>query len=59
MEYFPTKVLLATDGSEDAALTAHAAADISKLPGSELHVVHVLPRSPRHAYPGVTPQVYA
>jgi nucleotide-binding universal stress UspA family protein len=59
MEYFPTKVLLATDGSEDAALAARAAADISKETGSELHVVHVLPQFPRYAYPGVTPQVYS
>jgi nucleotide-binding universal stress UspA family protein len=52
MEYFPTKVLLAIDGSEDAALTAHAAADISKLTGSELHVVHVLLRFPATLTPG-------
>ncbi len=59
MEYFPTKVLLATDGSEDAALAARAAADISKETGSELHVVHVLPQFPRYAYPGVTPDIYS
>ena len=59
MNGFPTKVLLATDGSEDAALAARAAADLSKATGSELHVVHVLPRFPRHAYPGITPQVYS
>ena len=59
MEYFPTKVLLATDGSEDAALAARAAADISKATDSELHLVHVLPQFPRYAYPGVTPDVYS
>ena len=55
----PTRILLATDGSEDAALAARAAADLSKETGSELHVVHVLPRFPRHAYPGITPEVYS
>ena len=59
MKYFPTKVLLATDGSKDAALATRAATDISKETDSELHVVHVLPRFPRYAYPGVTPDVYS
>jgi nucleotide-binding universal stress UspA family protein len=59
MEGFPAKILLATDGSEDAALAARAAADLSERAGSELHIVHVLPRFPRYAYPGVTPQVYS
>jgi nucleotide-binding universal stress UspA family protein len=35
------KVLLATDGSKDAALAARAAADVCEGTGSELHVVHV------------------
>jgi nucleotide-binding universal stress UspA family protein len=59
MKGFPTKILLATDGSEDAALAASAAADLSGRAGSELHIVHVLPRFPRYAYPGVTPQIYS
>src|SRR3712207_3414718 len=59
MEGFPAKILLATDGSEDAALAASAAADLSERAGSELHIVHVLPRFLRYAYPGVTPQVYS
>ena len=37
---FPAKVLAATDGSEDAALAARAATDLSGGAGSELHVVH-------------------
>lgn len=41
MRHFPTKVLLATDGSEDAALAAKAASDLCGKAGSELHVVHV------------------
>jgi len=37
----PEKVLLATDGSKDAALAARAAADVCEGTGAELHVVHV------------------
>jgi nucleotide-binding universal stress UspA family protein len=36
----PPIVLLATDGSEDAALAARAAIDLCETTGSELHVVH-------------------
>ena len=35
------KVLLATDGSKDAALAARAAVDVCEVTGAELHVVHV------------------
>lgn len=46
--YFPTKILLATDGSEDASAATRAAVDLAKRSGSELHVVHasefILPR---------------
>jgi nucleotide-binding universal stress UspA family protein len=59
MEGFPAKILLATDGSEDAALAARTAAGLSERACSELHIVHVLPRFPRYAYPGVTPQIYS
>ena len=38
---FPTKILLPTDGSEDAALATKAAIDLSNQSGAELHVVHV------------------
>jgi nucleotide-binding universal stress UspA family protein len=38
---FPTKILLATDGSRDAALAAQAAIDLSDQSGAELHVVYV------------------
>src|SRR4051812_38687153 len=37
---FPTKILLATDGSEEATLAAITAVDIANKTGSELHVVH-------------------
>jgi nucleotide-binding universal stress UspA family protein len=41
MSGFPTKMLLATDGSEDARRATEAAADLAGKSGSELHVVHV------------------
>ena len=41
MAIFPTRVLLATDGSPDAALAAQSAIELSERTGSELHVVHV------------------
>jgi nucleotide-binding universal stress UspA family protein len=40
---FPTKVLLATDGSGEAAHAARMAATLSEKTGSELHVVYVEP----------------
>jgi nucleotide-binding universal stress UspA family protein len=41
MSIFPTKILLATFGSEEAQLAATAAADLAKRTGSELHFVYV------------------
>src|SRR5215204_2807001 len=41
MSMFPTKILLATDGSEDAKLAARTAADWARKTSSELHVVYV------------------
>ena len=41
MSIFPTKILLATDGSAEAASAARTAADIAEKTGSELHVVLV------------------
>jgi nucleotide-binding universal stress UspA family protein len=48
MSIFPTKVLLATDGSEEASLAARTAADLAESTSSELHVVYAMPaaRSP-------------
>jgi nucleotide-binding universal stress UspA family protein len=43
MSTFPTKILLATDGSEEAELAANTALSLIQKTGSELHVVHVLP----------------
>ena len=41
MTDFPTRILLATDGSEDATLAARTAVNIANETGSELHVVYV------------------
>ena len=41
MSIFPTKILLATDGSREAELAAATAADLANATNSELHVVHV------------------
>jgi nucleotide-binding universal stress UspA family protein len=41
LSIFPTKILVATDGSEEAILAARTAADIADKTSSELHVVHV------------------
>lgn len=38
---YPTKVLLATDGSEDSAMAAQVAVALSSKTRAELHVVHV------------------
>ena len=52
---FPTRILVATDGSREAALAVTTAADLAKSTDSELHVVHVgqMPlvyHPERHAY---------
>ena len=41
MSIFPTRILLATDGSSEAQLPATTAADLARRTDSELHVVHV------------------
>ncbi len=41
MSVFPTRILLATNGSEDAVPATEAAVDLSNKSGSELHLVHV------------------
>jgi nucleotide-binding universal stress UspA family protein len=52
MSIFPTKVLVATDGSREAQLAAQSAADLSNKTNSELHLVHVFGIAP------VGPPVY-
>jgi nucleotide-binding universal stress UspA family protein len=50
MSIFPTKILLATDGSEDAQLALSTAADLANSTNSELHVVTVAPGIPDPVY---------
>jgi nucleotide-binding universal stress UspA family protein len=40
MSDWPTRIVVGTDGSEEAALALRAAADICEKTGAELHVVH-------------------
>jgi nucleotide-binding universal stress UspA family protein len=51
MSIFPTTILLATDGSEEAQLAATTAADLAEKTNSELHVITVGPDYPLYAYP--------
>jgi nucleotide-binding universal stress UspA family protein len=46
MSIFPTKVLLATDGSEEAELAARTAADLAQKTSSELHMIYVFGIAP-------------
>jgi len=41
MSIFPTTILMATDGSEEAQLAAKTAADLAKSTNSELHLIYV------------------
>lgn len=41
MNPLPTRILVATDGSEDAILAAQAAADVATKTGARLHVLYV------------------
>jgi nucleotide-binding universal stress UspA family protein len=42
MSIFPTKILLATDASEEAGLAAQTAADMAQKTSSELHLAYVM-----------------
>lgn len=46
-----TKILLATDGADDARLAADVAADLAERSGAELHLVHAWSIPPSAAYP--------
>ncbi len=50
MSIFPTKILLSTDGSEEAQLALSTAVDQANSTDSELHVVTVGPYNPDPAY---------
>ena len=46
MSIFPTRILLATDGSREAELAATTAVDLAEKTDCELHVVYVEPALP-------------
>jgi len=52
---FPKKILLATDGSEDAGLALRVAVDLCARAGSELHVVHAWRPVPEDPRPDASP----
>jgi nucleotide-binding universal stress UspA family protein len=52
MSIFPTRILLAIDGSREAELAARTAADLAQKTHSEVHVVHAVSIAP------VGPPVY-
>lgn len=54
MKPLPKTILLATDGSEDAAAASRAAADLSKRLNAELYVIHAWRQHYGHMYPSVS-----
>jgi nucleotide-binding universal stress UspA family protein len=50
MSIFPTKILLATDSSQESNLALSTAIDLAKSTNSQLHVVTVAPSNPDPAY---------
>lgn len=51
MNELPTKILVATDGSKNAAVAARRAAEMARTFGAELHVVYVVPvTQPYHLF---------
>ena len=51
MTIFPTRILFASDGSEDSELAATTAVALAKNTGAELHVLHVAPAFPDYFEP--------
>lgn len=51
MNDLSTKILVATDGSQDSVLAVRRAAEMARTSGAELHVVHVVPvTQPYHLF---------
>ena len=51
MSIFPTKILLATDGSSEASLALTTAADMANSTNSELHLAYVFPTAVQRPFP--------
>jgi len=48
---YPTKMLLATDGSKESAPALRTAVELATATGSQLHVVHAISTVPQRPYP--------
>ncbi len=48
---YPTKILLATDGSKESAPAVRTAVELVNATGSELHVAHAISTAPQRPYP--------
>src|SRR5918999_4014192 len=48
---YPTRILLATDGSEESASAVRTAVELANSTGSELYVVHAISTAPQRPYP--------
>ncbi len=48
---YPTKILLATDGSKESAPAVRTAVELANATGSELHVAHAISTAPQRPYP--------
>jgi nucleotide-binding universal stress UspA family protein len=51
MSIFPTRILVATDGSEEAKLALTTSADLAKSTKSELHIAFVFPTAVQRPFP--------
>jgi len=51
MSIFPTRILVATDGSEEAKLALTTGADLAKSTNSELHIAYVFPTAVGRPFP--------
>jgi nucleotide-binding universal stress UspA family protein len=51
MSIFPTRILVATDGSEEAKLALTTAADLAKSTNSSLHIAYVFPTAVQRPFP--------
>ncbi len=48
---YPTKILLATDGSKESTPAVRTAVELANATGSELHVAHAISTAPQRPYP--------
>lgn len=48
---YPTRILLATDGSPESSIAVETAVELAAATGSELHVAHAISNVPPRPYP--------